>query len=70
MLALHEDGLPHLLHVCREQSEASDSVALGQAMKTHSQPGDLWIFDQGVHGRQRLQDIAECKTLPKPEPSF
>ncbi len=60
VLSLHEDGLPHLLHVCREQKEAADSVALGQTMKTHSQPGDLWIFDKGVHGRQRLLEIAEA----------
>jgi hypothetical protein len=60
VMALHEDGLPHLLHVCREQSEASDSVALGQTMRAHSTPGDLWIFDKGVHGRQRLLDIAEA----------
>ena len=60
VLALHEDGLPHLLHVCRDPSETGDSVALGRTMHQHSQPGDLWIFDKGVHGRQRLLDIAEA----------
>lgn len=25
VLSLHEDGLPHLLHVCREQKEAADT---------------------------------------------
>ncbi len=60
VLALHEDGLPHLLRVCRDKSETGDSVALGKTMCQHSQPGDLWIFDKGVHGRQRLLDLAEA----------
>lgn len=60
VLALHEDGLPHLLHICREQAEASDSIALSKTMCSHSRPGDLWVFDKGVPGRQRLLDIAEA----------
>ncbi len=60
VMALHEDGLPHLLRVCRDKSETGDSVALGKTMCQHSQPGDLWVFDKGVHGRQRLLDIADA----------
>lgn len=63
VLALHEDGLPHLLHVCREPGEASDNVALGGGMLSHSRPGDLWVFDQGVHGRPRLLALAEAGAL-------
>jgi Transposase DDE domain len=60
ILELQQDGLPHLLHLCTEQSEANDNVALGQVMRQQSQPGDLWVFDRGVHGRDRLLGIAQA----------
>lgn len=60
VLELHQDGLPRLLHICREQAEANDSVALGQPMQEHTQPGDLWVFDQGMHSRERLRSLAEA----------
>jgi hypothetical protein len=60
ILELQQDGLPHLLHLCKEQSEANDNVALGQVMQKQSQPGDLWVFDRGVHGRDRLLGIAQA----------
>jgi len=48
---LSEEGLPSLLHLCRQQSENSDAVALGQTMLAHNEAGDLWIFDKGCHDR-------------------
>lgn len=52
--SLEEDGLPSMLHLCREQRETSDCVALGDTMLEHAKPGDLWVFDQGCHDRKRL----------------
>jgi hypothetical protein len=54
------DRLPNLLRLCKDKSENADSVALGETMQKHSQPGDLWIFDKGCHGRQRLLSIHEA----------
>jgi hypothetical protein len=51
---LSDEGLPCLLHVCKEQKENSDAVALGRTMLAHTEPGDLWIFDKGCHDRQVL----------------
>jgi len=59
VLELSAEGLPRLLHVCTEASENADSVALGQTMRDHTQPGDLWVFDKGCHGRARLLAIAQ-----------
>jgi hypothetical protein len=52
--SLEEDGLPALLHVCKDQREASDCVAMGDTMLAQTGPGDLWVFDQGCHDRDRL----------------
>jgi hypothetical protein len=52
--SLEEDGLPSVLRLCREQSELSDCVAMGDAMLSHTCRGDLWVFDQGCHDRERL----------------
>lgn len=52
--SLEEDGLPSVLHLCKEQRETSDCVAMGDAMLAHASPGDLWVFDQGCHDRDRL----------------
>lgn len=52
--SLEEDGLPSVLRLCREQSELSDCVAMGDAMLSHTSRGDLWVFDQGCHDRERL----------------
>jgi len=60
VLALHEDGLPHLLRVCRQQSQSSDCVALGDTMLAHGCPGDLWVFDKGMHDRARLLALAQA----------
>lgn len=57
VLELSAQGVPNLLHVCQDRSESADSVALGATMQRHSQPGDLWVFDKGCHGRQRLLDL-------------
>jgi hypothetical protein len=51
---LSDDGLPALLHVCREQNEASDEIAIGQTMREASNPGDLWVFDRGCRSVSRL----------------
>lgn len=57
VLELSDEGLPNLLHVCKEQSEFSDVKALGETMKRHTHPGDLWVFDKGCHGHQVLFDL-------------
>lgn len=57
------DRLPNLLHLCTHKSENADSVALGETMRQHSQPGDLWVFDKGCHGRQRLLALHEAKAF-------
>jgi hypothetical protein len=48
------EGFPQFLHLCREPSEKSDCVALGDTMIAATQPGDLWVFDAGCHDRTRL----------------
>lgn len=60
VLELGAEGLPNFLQLCRNKSENADSVALGETMRIHSQPGDLWVFDKGCHGRERLLAIAEA----------
>src|SRR5713101_6371128 len=57
VLTLSGDGWPDFLHLCREQTEASDNVALGDAMVEATQPGDLWIVDGGVTDRDRMLAI-------------
>jgi hypothetical protein len=57
------NGLPNLLKVCKDKTENADSVALGATMQTHSQPGDLWVFDKGCHGRDRLLAIHQEKAF-------
>jgi hypothetical protein len=57
VVELAPDGLPNFLHLCTDASENADSVALGETMRKHSHPGDLWVFDKGCHGRERLLKI-------------
>jgi hypothetical protein len=57
VLELSQEGLPNLLRVCQDKSESADSVALGATMKRLSHPNDLWVFDKGCHGRERLRAI-------------
>jgi hypothetical protein len=57
------NGLPNLLKVCKEKIENADSVALGATMQIHSQPGDLWVFDKGCHGRDRLLAVHQEKAF-------
>ena len=54
VVELSQEGLPHLLHVCKDKSESADNVALGATMQRHTQAGDLWVFDKGCYGRERL----------------
>src|SRR5947208_8932737 len=54
VFSLSGEGLPGFLHLCGEQAEASDNPALGDPMLAASQPGDLWIVDQGLSDRERL----------------
>jgi len=49
-----EAGFPDLLHLCRNASEKSDCVALGDPMIATAQAGDLFVFDAGCHDRGRL----------------
>jgi len=52
-----QEGLPQLLHICKEASENCDSVALGETMARLTRSGDLWIFDKGCSSRERLLDL-------------
>lgn len=54
VLSLSAEGLPQFLHLCTEQAEANDNPALGEPILAATQPGDLWIVDQGVSDRDRL----------------
>jgi hypothetical protein len=55
---LHE-GLPTFLHLCKDASENADSVALGKTIEDNCYPGELYVFDKGCHGRDRLRKIHE-----------
>jgi hypothetical protein len=57
VFTLGEDGLPEFLRLCREQTEANDNPALGDAMIAATRPGDLWIVDAGLFDRDRLLQI-------------
>ncbi|HEX8672445.1 MAG TPA: IS4 family transposase [Longimicrobium sp.] len=57
--SLEEDGLPSILRLCKEQSELSDCVAMGDAILEHARRADLWVFDQGCHDRERLFALHE-----------
>jgi hypothetical protein len=59
VLTLSGEGWPDFLRLCRAQTEASDNVALGDAIVAATQPGDLWIVDGGVTDRDRLLAIHE-----------
>jgi hypothetical protein len=61
VLTLSADGWPDFLHLCREQKEASDNVALGDTIVAATQPGDLWIVDGGVTDRDRMLAIQRKK---------
>jgi len=54
VLALSAEGLPQFLHLCAEQAEANDNPALADPVIAATQPGDLWLIDQGVSDRDRL----------------
>lgn len=65
--SLSAEGLPQFLHLCMEQAEANDNPALGEPMIAATQPGDLWIVDQGVSDRARLLAIHQrggCFLVP------
>jgi hypothetical protein len=51
--------MPSLLHLCKHPSENADSVALGKTVADNCTPGELWVFDKGCHGRDRLLAIHE-----------
>ena len=57
---LSDEGLPALLHVCREQKEASDELAIGETMRLALNPGDLWVFDRGCRSVSRLLALHEA----------
>lgn len=59
VFTLAAEGLPDLLHVCREQKEASDNPALGDPMLAATRPGDLWVVDAGLSDRERLLALHE-----------
>jgi Transposase DDE domain len=57
VFSLSGDGLPEFLHLCREQAEANDNPAVGDAMIDATKPGELWIVDKGLFDRTRLLAI-------------
>jgi len=59
VIELSDEGLPNLLHICKDQSEFSDVKALGETMKRYTKKGDLWVFDKGCHAHQVLFDLHE-----------
>lgn len=63
VLQLSRDGLPDLLHLCKEQGEASDNRALGDPMIEHAAAGDLWVFDGGCSDRARLLALHRKKAF-------
>ena len=63
VVELSQEGVPNLLHVCHDKSEAADNVALGKTMLTHSQPGDLWVFDKGCFARERLLALHQARAF-------
>lgn len=61
VLSLSAEGLPRFLHLCADQAEANDNPALGEPMIAATQPGDLWVVDQGVSDRDRLLALHQKK---------
>lgn len=57
VLERRADGLPRLLHLCRDQAEANDNQALGDPMLAAAEPADLWVFDSGCFDRDRLLSL-------------
>ena len=60
---LAQNGLPYLLRVCKDKSESSDCVALGDTLLSQTQPGDLWVFDKGCHDRKRLLLVHQAQAF-------
>lgn len=60
VVELTEGGLPSLLRVCKDQSESSDCIALGNTMVRATSPRDVWVFDKGCHSRERMLAIHEA----------
>ncbi len=60
VIELSDGGLPNVLRVCREQSEASDVVAIGHTMLSTCRKNDLWVFDKGCHKREVLLKIHQA----------
>ncbi len=59
VLSLSAEGLPQFLHLCAEQAEANDNPALGEPLIAATQPGDLWLIDQGMSDRDRLLAVPQ-----------
>lgn len=63
VLEVQEAGMPHFLHLCTQQAENADSVALGATMAAQAQEGDLFIFDKGCEARQRLRTLYQKRAF-------
>ena len=57
VIELSDEGLPSLLHVCKDQREFSDSIALGNTIKANTETNDLWVFDKGCKSRNVLFSV-------------
>lgn len=57
VIELSDEGLPSLLHICKDQSEFSDVAALGETIKANTKINDLWVFDKGCHARHVLFSV-------------
>jgi len=60
VIELDEGRLPRLRRVGLLQSDSSDNHAMGPVMAASTCPGDLWVFDAGVHGHEHLLGIHEA----------
>lgn len=58
VLELSSEGLPNLLHLCREMRETSDCLALGLPMEQATQAGGFWLTP---HARQSYRVLRVVK---------
>lgn len=60
VVEISDQGLPDILHICKDDSELADSIAMGNAIVKANRKGDLWIFDRGMSHRGRMLDLHQA----------
>jgi len=63
VFALSNEGLPRFLRLAISKSENSDNPAFGHALRDHTQPGDLWVFDSGCHDRMKMKSLHQANAF-------